>query len=344
MKVLFLPLFLTVLALLSSSQDPKREALTPEARAAQPRIVELLKIGIETKEPNTGMPGTTVLEETIFDGSYDYHSCVIAHWALCVVARTEKNEDLNAWLDARITNEVLKREQASLSELEELPWTFPYEHAWMAMLLSELAERDSLDQDLVRSFRLSVEQKLLQGLEAEDFPENLPPEESGGTVYNGFYKSWLMAFWLLQMSDPVTEGAQAQLDRWRREKLEPHREKIAAHDKIFGFDFLYVPALLALVDRTGPSGSKSPYDPTPFPDLPDELKSSRVHALGIELSRIWPCAWDAGTGDRAAREHLGMQLDRFLAREDLWADDFALVAHWVPQYLFIATWLADGRP
>ena len=33
-----------------------------------------------------------------------------------------------------------------------------------------------------------------------------------------------------------------------------------------------------------------------------------------------------------------------LERRDLWAEDFRSVTHWIPQYLWFALWLADGRP
>ena len=33
-----------------------------------------------------------------------------------------------------------------------------------------------------------------------------------------------------------------------------------------------------------------------------------------------------------------------LARPDLWEEDFQVVTHWVPQFLWFGIWLADGRP
>ena len=67
-------------------------------------------------------------------------------------------------------------------------------------------------------------------------------------------------------------------------------------------------------------------------------------AFATSSSRSWPDAWDAGRGDECARARYEEHLAHFLAREDLWAGDFDSSSHWLPQYLWIGLWLADGSP
>ena len=322
-------------------------------KAVLPRLKELMRAGIETVEPNHSYLRRLDVE-SVFNGSFDLHSCILAHWALLVMARTEGDLELEAWLLERLNPEVLARERAHLAALDEEPWTFPYEHAWLAMLLSELSRRAEgepprpFDAELVRGFRLQIEERLLEALETRSFPENVPPPERGGTGFNGFYKSWQFAFLLLQWCEPVVPDAAERLEALRRDKLEPQREALAALTRGSEFDFLHVPALLPLIDRTAPPGAgvpdRSPYTAEPLQPLPEEVSLGTVHVVGVHLSRVWPSAVDAGAGDAAARGTFNTQMKRVLARGDLWSDDFTVVSHWVPQYLWIGIWLASGRP
>jgi len=56
-----------------------------------------------------------------------------------------------------------------------------------------------------------------------------------------------------------------------------------------------------------------------------------------------PGGEDLLAGERA-RARYEEHLAHFLAREDLWAGDFDSSSHWLPQYLWIGLWLADGSP
>ena len=67
----------------------------------------------------------------------------------------------------------------------------------------------------------------------------------------------------------------------------------------------------------------------------------RCHA---ELSRLWPYAVDAHRGIAGADPAYQERTREILARTELWADDFTVVSHWVPQFLWIGEWLRRGRP
>ena len=323
--------------------DTREDPLDDEIRAALPRMVELMREGISTREPNTsfarGPKAGDAPEGTPFDGSYDFHSCVAAHWALLVHARTDGDDELAAWALARLDDATLDAHREWLAGLEEMPWLFPYEHAWLALLGGELAKHERPDSDgaSLRAFRLFLEERLLEHLETSDFPEDIPPRERGGTGFNGFYKSWLWAYLLLSWSEPIGDGAAERLEVLYRQRIAPLREEIAAHDEVFGFDFLWVPSLLALIDEDGE------YDPGELPALPASVKISTVHVVGMELSRVWPGAI-ASAANLAGRDALRDRYRQVLARGDLWSDDFAVVSHWVPQFLYLGFWLADGRP
>ena len=68
-----------------------------------------------------------------------------------------------------------------------------------------------------------------------------------------------------------------------------------------------------------------------------------LHDLGLVVTSYWPLAASAGRGDSGARHRLMELLDAFMSSVD-WCGDFMLTSHWVPQFLFMALWLACGRP
>lgn len=324
------------------------EALAPDAPgpetldAARPRIVELLRAGILTLEPNAAK-GDIAGRATPFDGSYDWHSSVIAHWALLVHARTHADEELDAWLLQRLTTDVVTEELASVeARNRRRRVTYPYDEGWLLMLLAELARRESVDPEPLETMRSALEARLLETLESARFPENFGAPK-GTSRYCGFYRSTLFLYLLLRWSDPVRADKLARLDAWRDEVLEPKRKEIEAIHGSHGYDFLSIPALLALVDRL--EGELAPsYSPPEFTGWPDSVVIATVHVLGLELSRVWPCAVDAGRGAAEAEVTYRRRVDSLLAREELWAEDFPACAHWIPQYLFIGEWLREGRP
>lgn len=339
---------LTLLIMMSAGQDPTQDHDTAEAPAAamnwddskvRARLLELMQRGIETREPNHSLyPWRQEVEhESLFTGSYDWHSCVIAHWCLLVAARTGSDRELEAWVMERLSEEGLAREMKVLMGRDvSRPRTFPYDEAWFLMLLRELGERPEPPAEL-ESWRWQLEDHLLDWLEESPFPERA---ERG---FSGAYDSWLMAYLLVIWSEPAREGARSRLHALNEERLAPQRDAIAKLSKTRGYDFLWLPALAALVDRCL-DGEASAYDPGTPPELPDEVVVATVHPLGVAISRTWPDAFDAGAGAAPAKARFHEHLSHFLAREDLWDGEFDACTHWLPQYLWIGLWLADGRP
>ena len=237
----------------------------------------------------------------------------------------------------RLDSEGLAREVQLLMDRDVRDArTHPYDEAWFLRLLAERA-RHPAPPDALDGWRAEIEGRLLDWLEASPFPEEV---ERG---FTGAYGSWLFAYLQLLWSRPARPDATERLRAIAAGHLAPQRDRLAALAEAEGTDFLWLPAVLALIERTR-SGESAFYDPGLPQDLPDSVVVATVHPLGVAISRSWPDAWDAGRGDGRARARYEEHLTHFLAREDLWAGDFDSSAHWLPQYLWIGLWLADGSP
>ena len=322
------------LALLSQdaadTTTPEPAPMVDPTDRVLPRMLELLREGLDVPEPNTSF--TKRMErETVFDGSYDWHSCVIAHWALLVQARWDEDEQASEWVRARLPIEKLEYESETLlTRTKKFSRLSPYDEAWFLMLLSELDRHPDKDEDAatrLTTLREAHEAKLLDELTERKFPEHRTRGEDGRDLFSGFYSSWLWGYLLLRWSEPISEGCTERLAVLRKTKLLPAREKFAAALPFEpnGYDFLWVPAMFEL-EEPGWNGA---YDPGKLDDWPEEVRLRNVHILGRELCRVWPLVGKASANER---------IESLIEREDLWAGDFEVVSHWMPQYLFIGRW------
>ncbi len=344
----------------STVQAPSRQPMTlatPEKLAAE--LVQLMRQGIETKEPNHSFFSSSVPDGGApFDGSYDWHSSVIAHWALMVHARTTGDGELEAWVMGRLQADVLaghcdllnRRSAAALAKQDGDPnlrramATFPYDEGWFLVMLAEAMERPGA-ADLA-PLRAEVEARLLDALESRPFPENIglsrKRRKEGQERYCGFYGSSLILYLQLRWAGPTSDEVKARLDAWQAGVLEPRRDAINGIREPHGFDFLWGPALLALADEVDGVAPQRGYVAPAFGGWPESVKVATVHVLGMELCCVWPLAKgadpDGETGTYAAR------VNSLLAREEFWSTDFPACSHWVPQFLFIGEWLRSGRP
>jgi len=337
MNVFSIPLLLAMTTGQSPSQDPERVSL--DTTTVRPRLIELMREGIETEDPNFSLYpwGEEAERGGLFTGSYDWHSCVIAHWCLLVHARTAGDDELEAWLIPRLDEEELANEVELIKRRAPAKQrTSPYDEAWLLMLLAELEKHPSCPTG-VSGWRGELESQLLGWLEESPFPER------GERGFSGAYSSWLMTLLLVTWSEPVSEGARERLRALSEDKLTPHRRDLAALTRAHGYDFLWLPALLALVDRSRSEGAAA-FNPGAPQPLPDAVTVPTVHPLGVAISRTWPDAFDAGLGSAPAEARYRAHLAHFLAREDLWAGEFDACSHWLPQFLWIGIWLAEGRP
>ncbi|HEU5323320.1 MAG TPA: DUF2891 family protein, partial [Methylomirabilota bacterium] len=273
-----------------------------------------------------------------FTGSFDWHSAVHAHWALLSIARVTNDATLETLLGRRLTDSALEAERKFLKG--QAGFEVPYGRAWLLLLLHEMTLRVRRPR-AVAALRADTEAAVLDWLERSPYPE-------GGTgaapVFNAAHDSWLFAYLLVALSTPgkaVTE----RMRKLRQGKLEPARAKLAkaTHSPT---DFLYLPAVQALVDRFDPtSTAASPYPVAPSPPLADPpLTDGNAHSAGAVLVRIWPYALHKMNVDAKACARFHARMNEMFSRPDHWADSFELVAHWVPQFMWMAVWLEAGRP
>ena len=337
-------------------QPPSEDPLPEDVRAVVPRLKELMKAGLRQDTPSANIIKREG-GETLFSGSYDWHSNLFAYFALLTMARVEGDSELAAWLLEPLTPEALRSEGERVFNMDRSRHaTFPYDEGWFLLMLSELErhldprddEAGSLTVADVRALRVGLEERILEHLEAERFPELDPATRKDGRRFVGFYRSWLFAWYQLRLSHPVGEGHLARLQELKNERVAGELEHLAASTKPHPYNFLWVPILGHLVHDVDPfDQAPAPYDLGEFdelPPFPEAVKLSTVHVLGVEISRLWPLAIQAHRGDKAASEAFSKRWRELIAREDLWAEDFEVVTHWVPQFLWFATWLADGRP
>lgn len=310
---------------------------------------DLLLAGIATTEPSHSF--VRHLDEgqgpppSLFTGSYDWHSCVFAHWALLVIARTTGDRELSAQLVAALTPPALAREAGYLRAVPAgQRRTDPYDRAWLLRLIAELERHAPADAAPLRALRAQLEAELLDWLDAHPFPER-EPGGAGGRRFIGYYQSWLFTWLQLALAGPTDDAAAARLDALHTARIVPQRAALAARVAWSDYDFLWLPSLRVLVDELG-GAALAPLafeagEPIP---LPERLTPRNVHPLGIEVARLWGFGALAARGDADASAEFDRRLDRLLARDELWRDDFDAVTHWVPQFLFTACWLRAGRP
>ena len=90
---------LLALATILQSSPPTQAPQPPPRADIAGALVGVIKVGLREPEPSANVVRRTA-GETLFDGSYDWHSNLFAHWVLLTHARLEDDEALDASLDA----------------------------------------------------------------------------------------------------------------------------------------------------------------------------------------------------------------------------------------------------
>jgi hypothetical protein len=299
-----------------------------------PDLLDVMEAGLDRTEPSANMVSRAA-GESLFGGSYDWHSCIFAHWALLTQARRDGDGERAARILERLSDEALAGERARLAEADlGGRLTYSYGQCWLLRLLSEL-ERHRTVAPSTRAFREETERALLEVLDQAPFPELEGDRRLEGRGVIGYYSSWAFTWYQVMAAGPVTEGAGARLTRMREERLDPWREQLVTPVDPRSFEFLWVPTLGYLVD------SVEPFDPPLEPYvldrrevLPAEVTMRTTHLLGVHASRLWPLALRAAE-DPAAAAELDQALAELLGRRELWDGDFAVVSHWMPQFIWL---------
>ena len=295
--------------------------------------------GIEMTEPNASFVRRSG-KPSLFGGSYDWHSCVIAHWCHLTAVRMQGldeaiADDLERLSPGALAAEFEHLRQRSTSSLR----TYPYDEAWFLMLIAERLRHPGSSEVLVQ-LRGTLEGRLL------DWLETCPLPELEGRPYRGDYGSWLYTLLLVRLSDPQTTTSLERLGRLLDGRYLEHRAAFEQQGEGLA-DFVSLPALVALQDSLSPGSARAdaaPYEAGPPSELPAEVEIRTVHPIGREISRAWPLALAAAQGGEQAEHDYDQHLAHILSRTDLWDGDFASCAHWLPQYIWIGLWFRAGMP
>jgi hypothetical protein len=302
--------------------------LGPERFQQVQRLRGIILDGFSKTEPHYG--GTP--EGSVFHTHYDYHSSVHAHWAALSMARVTGDKDLRDRVLPRLSAEALRAEREQLRGSFELP----YGQAWMVVLGQEL-EKQPLDPAAraeATELKRECEDRLIQWLKDQPCPGEVPAD--------GAHDSWLNAFALLKQgasSRPEVTEAMNVLQK-RVEAARPRALEQATNE----YDFLDLNAVLAFIDGTPPvaDNPRSIWQGT-VGELPERIEYGNAHTAGKAAMRLWPYAQDAAKGDAEAGNVVDARLREIMARPELYETNFDHVAHWVPQYLWMAMWQQTGR-
>ncbi|MEQ1634720.1 MAG: DUF2891 family protein, partial [Planctomycetota bacterium] len=242
-------------------------------RASLGRLRDLMRAGIEQKEPSANV-WTRSGHATVFDGSYDWHSCIAAHWALLSMSRSLRDAETAKWTLARLPSAALQQELALLASAEETSASNtsalfrPYADAWLLLLLDEMTRHDGIETAAIAKLRNDAEAALLTRLELSAFPEVPPSAHASTGTFRGDYQSFLFGYLAMQLVAPSSDAMKARRDALRTEKLEPMRSRLLAGQARGPRDFLDLGAILRILEvREGTAGT-APAQPswTPLPD------------------------------------------------------------------------------
>lgn len=261
----------------------------------------------------------------IFTGNYDWHSSVHAHWALLSMARLSQDAVLQKQILARLSPDNLAAEHQFLAD--DTQFELPYGRAWLALLLSEL-EKHPHDYAAFAGLRALVETQIIEWLEHTPFEADAP-KTTGANIACGSHQSWLFAYFLLQGCAP-SAPVQSRLDALFA-RIDAARPSIA-RARHSDYDFLFLPAVLRVIDATREAAT-TPYRHSTRPRW-RALDLSNAHTAGAGITRLWPRAFE-GRFSRA--------LPSVLKKREQWADDFHLVSHWVPQFIWLGVMLERGE-
>jgi len=336
--------FASSLLALGCPQSPVEEGSKVRPPSVEAQLVQAMRGCLRVARPSTNVVRKAA-GASLFDGSYDWHSNLFAHWALLVHARRAGDEALAAWVLEPLTPGALLEERARLAEMpRRRRRVFPYGEGWLLQLLAEL-ERHREVADGTRAWRREIERELLAWLEEQPFPDMPERARKGaleGRRFVGTYRSWAWCWFQLARSRPLGEGVEERLHALYDDKLAPHVPAMLREPASTAYEFLDVPAIAVLAHRVRGDGATLELPEfAPGPELPAKVTLRDTHALGKWISRLWPLAV-AAHDDAAARAALDAELARYLARTDLWDGDFTVIRHWIPQFLWFTVWLADS--
>ena len=331
-------------------------ALGTDGETLWPLLADSIWSGITAPTPLNHDSSDPDAAPHVFIGSYDYHSCIHAHWAFLSIARTVGDATRIASGLARLPESILTSEWAFMepnpTSTSGSRWASvsSYRWGWFALLLSEISQHTGRNTLALQTLRGRVERKLCDWLLAQ--------QGNSTFIDTGWHWSWLFAFLLLQLSDPITPTVQSQMTLMYAGTVDNQRNNWHARAAAGG-EFMFLPCIVETVDllrrRTPPwltaAMLTSPSSPffIPAGTAAGGLGAAGLapgHAVGERITHAWPVALLARTDPAMCRLLNGFVTD-WLAHPENWryrlptadpgqAARFTTNSHWTPQFLWMA--------
>ncbi|MGB0333612.1 MAG: DUF2891 family protein, partial [Planctomycetota bacterium] len=87
----------------------------PVSASYLPGLLDVMEAGLDRTEPSANLVSRAA-GESLVGGSYDWHSCIFAHWALLTQARRDGDVERAARILERLSDEALAGERARLAD------------------------------------------------------------------------------------------------------------------------------------------------------------------------------------------------------------------------------------
>ncbi|NKB71576.1 MAG: DUF2891 family protein [Candidatus Latescibacteria bacterium] len=281
------------------------------------QLAQVVKQGIRTLEPHAGDRGPGP-----FGGTFDWHSCVHAHWMLLSMERFGAPAD--PWLHNRLSGEILQREFDFLAAHPN--FEMPYGRVWLLLLLAEMGKQGQADQG-IQDLSQQLQQELLDYLQTHPFPEY--PDRP--YPYLGTHYSWLFTHWMATLAAQLNGADSGELEALWHSRIQPQLAPLRRHDPVPN-DFLDLDVMadLAVLLR-----EKTPPLATRLTDIPPSIGAHNAHLAARLFQELWARAiWSPDSVQDLFND--------LLAREYLWKFNFEHASHFVPQFAWMAVYLSEG--
>jgi hypothetical protein len=317
-------------------------ALGTDGDTLWPLLADTIWSGITTAlDHDTADPGPP----DVFGGSFDYHSCIHAHWAFLNLSRTVGDTKRATDGLTRLPESVLTSAWTFIKSSSRVP---SYRFGWFALLLSEISQHPGRSTSSLQTLRGQVEQALCDWLWTN--------RTDTAVIDQGQHTSWLFAFLLLQLAAPASSTVVSQMSAMYGSTVDTQRGLWRGR-AAKGNDFMHLPCIVETVDLLR---GKAPWL------TPAKLTSTLFggstavgglgaagltpgHAVGERITHAWPVAVLARTDTTMCGLLQGFVTD-WLAHPENWqyrlspTEDiktkatprFTNNSHWTPQFLWMA--------
>jgi hypothetical protein len=264
-----------------------------------------------------------------FHGCFDWHSAVHGTYALLAAARLTGDSTFAEAALAQTGPAAVAAEVTALAD-GQLDHEVPYGMAW-ALILDAEAARSNIDG--FGELAVAAADRIIRHLDARQRDGDLISAAYDEEYPNAIWATIALRRWALARRDTGTiEAAGSSAARI----LGAFSDYGAAEPATAGRGFfspVHLAVLLAADLSAGANGAALDAHAGFGTDLLVGAQQPTVHSAGLNYSRAWGLygAWRI-TRDPRWREAVARLILGHSARPEWWRDDYALYAHWIPQF------------